>query len=196
MKIFESLAKRHSAYNIDKKSSLTNDEVVKLVQDAALLTPSSFNSQSPRMVVLFGDENEKFWDITREELRKVAPAEGFERTVQKLENFKGQGTILFYTDEATVKDLEEKFPLYAHNFPLWAMHENGMLQLVIWSALAENGIGASLQHYNPVVDAAVVEEFGVDPSWKLIAQMPFGADLGEKTEKDKLPIETRVIVKG
>ena len=28
----------------------------------------------------------------------------------------------------------------------------GMLQLAVWTALAEKGLGASLQHYNPLID--------------------------------------------
>ncbi len=195
MKILESLEKRYSAYNLDKTSALSNEEIVALVKQATTLTPSAFNAQTQRVVILFGEKSNQFWDLTREAVRKVAPAEGFERTAAKLENFKAQGTLLFYSDQTTVKNLQQNFALYAENFPVWAEQESGMLQLVIWSALAEKGIGASLQHYNPVVDADVAKEFGIDQGWKLVAQMPFGGDRGTKETKEKLPIESRVIVK-
>lgn len=195
MKILESLDKRYSAYQLDRTSSLTNDEIVALVKEALTLTPSAFNAQTQRVVILFGEQSDKFWNITREAVRKVAPAEGFERTEAKLEKFKAQGTLLFYSDQTTVQKLQQDFALYADNFPVWAEQENGMLQLVIWSALAEQGIGASLQHYNPVVDADVRDEFGIDRGWKLVAQMPFGGDSGKKEAKDKLPLHTRIIVK-
>lgn len=194
MKVFDSLRKRHSAYDLSKVSSLSDEAVVELVKEAVLLTPSAMNSQSQRVVVLLGENSDKFWDLTREALREVAPEEGFEKTVVKLENFKGQGTILFYADTNTTRELEENYPLYKDNFVSWAQQENAMLQLVVWSALAEQGIGASLQHYNPVVDEVVMNEFGVDPNWKLIAQMPFGGASFEFTPKEKLELTKTVKV--
>lgn len=194
MKVFDSLRKRHSAYDLSKISSLSDAAIVEVVKEAVLLTPSSMNSQSQRVAILFGDKSDAFWDLTREALKKVAPEEGFERTVEKLEKFKGQGTILFYADTNTTKNLEESYPLYKENFATWAQQENAMLQLVVWSALAERGIGASLQHYNPVIDEDVVNTFGIDPTWKLVAQMPFGGADFEFTPKEKLPLEKTVIV--
>ena len=195
MKIFDALETRYSAYQLDRKSDLTHTQVQDLVSEALTLTPSSFNAQTPRVVILFDEKSDEFWDVTRDALKAVAPEEGFESTVAKLNNFKAQGTILFYTDVATVENLQAQFALYADNFPVWAMQENAMLQLVIWTALAENGVGASLQHYNPVIDAKVAETFDIDPTWKLVAQMPFGGNLGEKAQKEKLPSNTTVIVK-
>jgi len=58
-----------------------------------------------------------------------------------------------------VKALQEKFPLYAANFPVWANQANGMLQINIWTALRELGVGANLQHYNPVIDDTVKSLF-------------------------------------
>ena len=194
MKLFDLLRKRHSEYKIEKTSSLSDDEVAELVKTAMVLTPSSMNSQSQRVVVLFGEKNEAFWNLTLEELRKVAPEKGFEKTVAKIEEFKGQGTVLFYSDTKVTQKLEEKYPLYASNFPGWAVQENAMLQIVIWTALAEANIGASLQHYNPVIDEAVVNAFGIDPSWKLVAQMPFGGAEFNNKPKEKLSTDTTVII--
>ena len=50
-----------------------------------------------------------------------------------------------------------------------------MLQLAVWSMLRELNVGASLQHYNPVIDARVKEIFDIPENFKLVAQMPFGA---------------------
>ena len=38
---------------------------------------------------------------------------------------------------------------------------NGMLQISVWSMLRELNVGASLQHYNPVIDAQVKEIFAI-----------------------------------
>lgn len=192
MKIFESLKKRSSVYELSKVSKLSDEGVLELVKEAVILTPSSFNSQSQRVAVLFGKESDKFWDLTRDALKAVAPKVGFEKTVDKLNKFKGQGTILFFVEMDTVKKLEAQFELYKDNFYPWAVQENAMLQLVIWSALSESGLGASLQHYNPVVDEAVYETFGIDRNWELVAQMPFGGSDGEISLKEKINVNERV----
>ena len=121
-------------------------------------------------------------------MRKVAPAEGFDKTEAKLKSFAaGAGTILFFEDQDAVRSLQEKFALYADNFPVWSEQAGGMAQLSVWAALANAGVGASLQHYNPLVDADVAREWNIPASWKLRAQMPFGsneAGFGEKAFMD------------
>lgn len=193
--IFKDLEVRRSRYGLSKEEVLTQEEIVALVNKSVDLTPSAFNAQTQRVVVLFGENSDKFWDLTREELRKVAPAEGFENTINKLESFKaGQGTILYFYDENVVKGLQENFALYAENFPIWAQQENGMLQLVIWSALAGEGVGASVQHYNPIVDAAAAEAFDLPANWKLVAQMPFGKAVDTVNPKETQPVSDKVKV--
>lgn len=88
--------------------------------------------------------------------------------------------------------MQEKFPLYADNFPLWASQSSAMLQLTIWSGLRELGIGASLQHYNPVIDEVVKKLLNLPASYVLVAQMPFGGILEEPAPKEKEEIQTRV----
>lgn len=194
-KIFEDLELRRSRYGLSKEAVLTEEEVIELVEASVQHTPSAFNAQTQRAVVLFGKHSDTFWDLTREALRKVAPEEGFENTVTKLESFKqGQGTILYYIDTDVVKGLQDQFALYADNFPIWAEQENGMMQLVTWTALAGAGIGASVQHYNPLVDASAAEAFEIPSSWKLVAQMPFGKAIDEVQPKTLQNVKGKVKV--
>ena len=81
---------------------------------------------------------------------------------------------MFFEDQAVVKNLEEKFPLYADNFSPWSLQSSGMLQYMVWVSLENEGAGASLQHYNPLIDDAVIKEWNLPPTWKLISQMPVG----------------------
>lgn len=194
-KIFEDLELRRSRYGLSKEAVLTEEEVIELVEASVQHTPSAFNAQTQRAVVLFGKHSDTFWDLTREALRKVAPEEGFENIVTKLESFKqGQGTILYYIDTDVVKGLQDQFALYADNFPIWAEQENGMMQLVTWTALAGAGIGASVQHYNPLVDASAAEAFEIPSSWKLVAQMPFGKAIDEVQPKTLQDVKGKVKV--
>ena len=181
----DSISKRRSQYALGKTLPLSQDEVTALIQQAIKLSPSSFNSQSSRAVILFGDQSVAFWDIVKGELAKIVPAEAFGPTEGKINSFAaGAGTVLFYEDQDVITGLQEQFPLYADNFPVWSEHSTGIAQFAVWSALADAGIGASLQHYNPLPDAAVADKWQLPASWKLRAQMPFGsneAPFGDKT---------------
>ncbi|MGU3576771.1 nitroreductase family protein [Brucellaceae bacterium C25G] len=183
-KTIELLTKRRTQYALGKTLPVSQENVTNLIQQAVKLAPSSFNSQSSRAVILFGAESEKLWNITKETLRKIVPAEAFATTEAKIDSFAaGAGTVLFFEDENTIKKLQENFPLYADNFPTFSSHSAGMAQLAVWTALAEAGIGASLQHYNPLINAEVASTWDVPSSWQLVAQMPFGsneAPFGEK----------------
>jgi predicted oxidoreductase (fatty acid repression mutant protein) len=76
---------RRTIYALGKELLVSNEEVVALVEKAMKESPSAFNSQSSRAVVLFGAESEAFWnEIAYSELEKVTPAEAFEGTKAKL----------------------------------------------------------------------------------------------------------------
>lgn len=90
--------------------------------------------------------------------------------------------------------MQEQFPRYAENFTVWANQANGMLQLAIWSGLRELGIGASLQHYNPVIDERVKKLLQLPEEYVFVAQMPFGGIVNEPALKEKEDINKRVRV--
>ncbi|HWJ77269.1 MAG TPA: nitroreductase family protein [Niallia sp.] len=189
----EAIKKRRSYYGIGKEQVVSDEEIQEVVNQAVLHTPSSFNSQSTRVVVLLKEQHDKVWNITARELRKIVPEDRFSSTEEKLNSFKaGYGTILFYEDQAVIEELQQNFALYADNFPIWSNQTNAMHQLVIWTALEELGFGASLQHYNPIIDESVQAEWDIPSSWKLVAQMPFGKPTAEPGEKEFKPLEDRV----
>lgn len=185
MAFLEQIKQRRSIYAIGNKVTLDKSEIENTIKEAVRHSPSSFNSQTSRVVILFAEAHEQFWGIVRETLRKIVPAEAFEGTNAKINSFVvGYGTALFYEDQAVVKGLQEQFALYADNFPIWSEHSSAIAQFATWTALAEKGIGASLQHYNPIVDEEVAQIYGVPESWKLRGQLVFGsieAPAGEKT---------------
>lgn len=184
----ELLRKRRTQYVLGKSLPLSNDAVDALVREAVRQAPSSFNSQSSRAVILFGDESVKLWNIVRETLRAMVPADAFASTDKKMDSFAaGAGTVLFFEDQNTIKKLQQDYALYADKFPEFAEQSGGMAQLAVWTALADAGIGASLQHYNPLIDAEVAKTWGLPESWTLRAQMPFGsneAPFGDKSFMD------------
>lgn len=199
LKILQQLAeKRRSIYALSNQLPVSNDEIVKLVEHAVLHTPSSFNSQSTRVVVLFGDDHNKLWQITEDTLRGIVDnEEQFAATKQKIAGFKaGAGTVMFFEDHSVVRDMQAAAPLYADKFPIWAHQTNAMHQYVIWTALASIDVGANLQHYNPIIDKAVASTWNIDEHWELNAQMVFGAIEQPAGDKAFKPIEDRMQVFG
>ena len=99
----------------------------------------------------------------------------------------GYGTILFFVDQSVIKGLQDKLPIYAHKFEQWSEHSSAIVQIMTWMGLESVGFGASLQHYNPLIDEAVKKEWNLDQKWDLIAQMAFGMPAGEPDEKTHIP---------
>lgn len=179
------IKQRRTIYAVGKNVALTPEQIESVIKEAVNHSPSAFNSQTSRIVTLFGESHLQFWNIVRETLRKIVPEAAFEGTNTKINSFAaGYGTVLFYEDQDVVKSLQEQFALYADNFPVWSEHSSAIAQFSVWTALSEQNIGASLQHYNPIVDAEIAEIFDIPANWKLRAQLVFGsieAPAGEKT---------------
>ena len=137
--------KRRSQYVLGRNLPVGQDEVTALIKHAMREAPSAFNSQPTRALILYGAQSVKFWELTKGALRAIVPAEAFAATSNKLDSFAaGAGTVLFFNDEDVTKGLQDQFPLYADNFPVWAEHANGIAQFAVWTALTEANIGASL----------------------------------------------------
>lgn len=174
----EALAHRRSYYALGNNSSAMED-VVHAVREVVRTVPSAFNSQSTRIVLLLDEEHTKLWNIVKETLRPLVPAGAFAKTEAKINSSfaAGEGTVLYFEDTTVIRRLQDSFPLYRDNFPTWAQHTSAMHQLAIWTMLDDMGLGASLQHYNPLIDDEVRRTWQLPAEWMLIAQMPFGTPL-------------------
>ncbi|SJZ64511.1 hypothetical protein SAMN02745116_01041 [Pilibacter termitis] len=176
-----SLAKRRSVYAIGRNTDVSEEVMAETIQQAVKLSPSAFNSQTSRALILFGDANQKLWAIVKAELkaemdRQGVPEEAWNNTEAKLNSFAaGVGTALMFEDVDIVKNLQNQFPLYADNFPIWSEQSTGIATVNAWVALSELGLGANLQHYNPVIDEAVAKEWNLPSQWKLRGQLVFGS---------------------
>lgn len=187
------LQNRRTIYAIGKNLSQTPEQLTEVIQEAIRQSPSSFNSQSSRAVILFNAEHEKFWGFVKDKLREYATDDdAATKTSAKMDSFAaGVGTILFFEDQDVINELQEKFALYAENFPIWSEHSTAMAQLAVWTALAAENVGASLQHYNPVVDDKVHAEWEIPSSWKLRAQLVFGSIEAPASEKSYIDDSSR-----
>lgn len=172
--------KRRTIYAIGKNVEQSPEYLTDLIKHAIKQSPSSFNSQSSRAVILFNEQHEKFWGFVKEQLKAYAKdEESAAKTTAKM----GVGTVLFFEDMDVIQGLQKQFPSYADNFPVWAEHSTAIAQFATWTALHTDGLGASLQHYNPIVDEQVHAEWDIPASWKLRAQLVFGSVEGEAKDK-------------
>lgn len=94
----EVIKQRRTYYDLTKESPISDARIQEIIKETVLHVPSSFNAQSTRVVLLLKDEHDKFWEIVREALRAVVPADKFEPTSQKLDGFKNSyGTVCCLT---------------------------------------------------------------------------------------------------
>lgn len=192
----DALRNRRTYYSISNKSLISDSEIEEIVNFAVTHTPSAFNSQSTRVVLLLGENHKKFWEVVKATLKKRVSPEAFPATETKINTSfaSGYGTVLFFEDRAVVKSLCDSFPLYKDKFPVWSQHTSAMHQLVTWTMLEDAGFGASLQHYNPLIDEDVRETWSLPDTWELIAEMPFGVPIHEPGVKEFKPLEERIKV--
>ncbi|KAJ9612961.1 type II nitroreductase [Cladophialophora chaetospira] len=199
---------RRSRRALKATSSVPDSVIVDLVESTLLNVPSAFNSQTTRISILLHDNHRKLWTLTGDVLlneigEKLYTARNghMPSTKEKMATFgNAYGTILFWDDLAAIKQFKDEAPgIYKDKCEEWATQSNGMHQYHIWVALETFGLGASLQHYNPLVDEHVRKIWGQPAEWALRAQMVFGtpvpgAPLPEKIQK--VPVEKRLNVFG
>lgn len=190
------MEQRRSIYAIEKRSPIPDSRIEELIRRAVRHTPSAFNMQSSRAMLLLGREHDRFWRIAVEAVRAAAPADAFAAAEEKLRTFAaGYGTVLYFDDTAVTGRFAEQYALYRENFPVWAQQANGMLQFAVWTLLEQEGLGATLQHYNPLVDEEVRRTWELPSSWKLAAQMPFGTPAAQPEPKEFADIDGLFLVR-
>lgn len=77
-------------------------------------------------------------------------------------------------------------------FDSWADHANAMDQILVWTALELEGVGANLQHMNamPPVEEALKKFLDVPATYKLVAHLNYGDEPAahNDTVPPKLPL--------
>ena len=79
------LKHRRSYYTIGNGSPVPDKEIEDVLTTAVEYVPSAFNSQSTRLVLLLGKDHKKLWEIVKETLCKILPAEQFAQTESKID---------------------------------------------------------------------------------------------------------------
>lgn len=189
----QAVQNRRSIYALTKESPVPRAELEDMFKKIMLSCPTAFNMQSTRMVVLFDAKHQRLWDIVFASLQPKLTEERQLKTRAKLDTFAaGFGTVLYFDDTAVTSRYQADYPSYKDTFSDWVLEHNGMLQFAVWAGLESKGLGASIQHYNPVIDDAVKQEYNLPQAWRLLAQMPFGGLGAPADAKEQVPLEQRL----
>ncbi|MCL2862005.1 MAG: nitroreductase family protein [Firmicutes bacterium] len=192
---YSAIEKRRSIRIVSDESILSEEKLKETIEHAVKYSPTAFNAQEQRVVVLLEGRHKWFWDLAIDTLRAIVPKEKFAPTEAKINGLKsGKGTILIYQDTSVVKGLQKNFPMYHDNFPIWAHESTGMLEYVLWTALASEGYGVSLHHYTELIETETDRELNIDRNWKMVGQIVFGSPR-EKPDSNKefKPLEDRLL---
>ena len=112
---------RRTIYNLGNDLPVAPQAIVNMAERVLLHTPSAFNSQSSRLIVVFGEQHKQVWDIAEDKLRQEVGDGDFSSSKKKMDGFRAAaGTVLFYEDKKVIKSMQDKFALYADRFPTWA----------------------------------------------------------------------------
>ena len=193
----EAIEHRRSCYSLSATNPVSESDIISAIDRIILSTPSAYNSQPTRLVVLFGRHHTQLWEIVKNALEEFVSPEAFTGVKEKIDSSfaAGCGTVLFYEDMAVIEQLKEKYTTYADKFDEYSEHTSAMHQFAVWTALEDMEFGASLQHYNPLIDTAVAHQWNISKEWRLIAQMPFGTPLSvTETKAQHLPLTIRRLV--
>lgn len=88
------VASRRTFYQLGSGSTISDSKIQDLVKQTILHTPSSFNAQSTRIVVLLHNEHKKLWEVTKAILKTMVPEDKFPATEQRINGFAGAyGTV-------------------------------------------------------------------------------------------------------
>ncbi|GCF00108.1 putative nitroreductase [Zygosaccharomyces mellis] len=165
----KAIASRRTVYALKPQlpSNVTLQDVQSVVEAIIKDTPTAFNSQINRAIILTGAEHKRVWDET---VNSVQGDSGKKRPASVRDE--AFGTIVFFTDDKTTEELQAKFPVYASIFPQFADHSSGAAQIQTWTALKQLDVGGHLQHYNGYIKAALPKSIPLE--WQVHSQLVFG----------------------
>ena len=196
MSAFLELAEdRRTIYALGKNTDLSQEEIEEQIRKVVKQVPTAFNSQTTRVVVLFDEANEKFWDHIYDVQKDVIQGEMWDMMSGVMVGAKDAvGTVLFFED----LDAVEQMPAQGVREEAYKQNNNANAQYALWLAFREMNLGASLQHfnvgYNHGFDKGTKEMFDLPESYEMLAQMPFGSIEQEVEAKDHIDTNEQVKV--
>ncbi|KAH8170434.1 nitroreductase family protein [Sarocladium implicatum] len=197
----EAASTRRTIHAVKGTSKVSDARVTELAEKVLSFTPSPFNAQFLRKQLVFAEKHKQLWDLiieTAEKAMKPAGEEVWGHFKGFLEMHRGgYGSIMYWQSNSSIAEFQEKRKNTAHVIPQWADHAQGMAQLLMWTALELEGLGASLQHTNSIagVEDAIKKFCGVPEDYSLVGHLVYGDHPGKHPEKpEKLPLKETLTI--
>ncbi|KAM6509478.1 hypothetical protein FALCPG4_017132 [Fusarium falciforme] len=93
-KFLAEIKTRRTCYSLEAKSPISDARIVEIASEVAKHTPSSFNCQATRLVILLRDEHVKFWEIAKDCFKATMPEATYQEYEKKLlQRQAGYGTV-------------------------------------------------------------------------------------------------------
>lgn len=92
---FDAVKSRRSIYAISDESPISDARIQELVEFAILHSPSSYNVQSGRAVIIYGEHHKNFWnDIVPKHMKQAMPEDKWAHFAPRVNGFAaGHGTV-------------------------------------------------------------------------------------------------------
>ena len=166
--IEQTIKVRRTIYALGNRVTHSEAQLTALIKDAVKHSPSSFQlPRLPRAVILFGEQHHKLWDIVKAELKKIVR----QRLPQSEAKVNGEASLRLRHcavlrrhrrhrgSAAEVRPLCRQLPHLVRtrhrDRPVRGLDHFG----------PGGHPGPPLQHYNPLIDQAVRQEWNLPASW-------------------------------
>lgn len=120
---------RRSIYTLTDTLPIPHTRIATIVSHAVIHSPSPFNTQSTRTVIVSGSAHARLWAMGDAMLQQTLPPAAYQSLAPKVAGFKAAyGTIMFFDDQAPLREMGEKNPAVKDMMGQWSEHASGMVQ--------------------------------------------------------------------
>jgi predicted oxidoreductase (fatty acid repression mutant protein) len=160
------------------------------IAEAVRLTPAAYNLP-PWHVVLVHQERFAFWQLVEEAFLERLDGDRLERYLDRLAGFRGGAAVaLIYEDVSIRQQLAEAWQITQEQAGAFAEQGLGMVQLALWLALTAEGLVASLQHWDWLLEDRLAGFVGLPlERYRLVATLPIGHADEEPRVTERVTVE-------
>lgn len=185
--LLQLLKRRRSVRRV--KGGEIDPQLISGILEAARWAPSPYNVQ-PWHFVVVREGNNRLWDTIEAAERAERKGKNLERALERLKGFRGSiFIILIYRDQGAVERMLAEYSyLDPVAFDDWVRQALGMAQLLLWLAVTERGLTASLQHIQHAEEPIAALLGTPQDRFKLVAIMPVGYQDETLPENERKPL--------
>ena len=84
MNYIDIIKQRRSVYDLHKHLPISENKLMRILEDVITESPTAFNMQSSHVIVLMDGQHERLWNIVTKTLKDIVPSNEFEPYVTVL----------------------------------------------------------------------------------------------------------------